>query len=172
MLCEKCISKKRLIYKYQVWSVLKENTFLFITVITLYSSIKNYYHLANVAAVNWKYRHISKMLTERPRKENRTVASAISSDEPGLSTNDGKSLLPLPSTTRKHGTRSKRRTRHRYLIRSGCVFVSMIFSFFFFSPRSPLYSYGPDNQSPAHDGNFNRKLLQTSPTTDAPARNA
>lgn len=112
------------------------------------------------------------MLTERPRKENRTVASAISSDETGLSTNDGKSLLPSPNTTRKHGIRSKRRTRHRYLIRSGCVFVSMIFSFFFFSPRSPLYSYGPDNQSPAHDGNFNRKLLQTSPTTDAPAKNA
>ena len=101
------------------------------------------------------------MLTERPRKENKAVTSVISSDEPGLGMGDRKSLLPSPTTTRKHGTHFKRRTRQRYLIRFGCVFVSMIFSFFFFSPRSPLYAYGPDNQSPEHEGNFNRKLLQT-----------
>ena len=113
------------------------------------------------------------MLTERPGKENRTIATAVASDEPGLCTSDGMSLLPSPNTTRKHGIHFKRRTRHRYLIRSGCVLVSMIFSFFFFSPRSPLYAYGPDNQSPAHDGNFNRKLLQTSEsTTVQPKTNA
>ena len=100
------------------------------------------------------------------RKEKKTISTDTGRDTPELGMEERNSLLPAPSVTRRHGLHFRRRTRGRYVIRSGFVLLSMALSFLFFSPRSPLYANDQDNHSP-HEGNLNRKLLQSTEAATA-----
>ena len=102
------------------------------------------------------------------RKEKRTILTDTGRDTPELGMGEKNSLLPAPSVTRRPGSHFRRRTPGRYAIRTGFVLLSMSLSFLFISPRSPLYANDQDNHSP-HEGNLNRKLLQS--TEDATATN-
>jgi hypothetical protein len=98
------------------------------------------------------------------RKEKRTILTDTGRDTPELGMGEKNSLLPAPSVTRRPGSHFRRRTPGRYAIRTGFVLLSMSLSFLFISPRSPLYANDQDNHSP-HEGNLNRKLLQTEDVT-------
>ena len=99
------------------------------------------------------------------RKEKNTESVCDSS---ALGVKQMESILPAPNIARKLGPSFKRKTKRRYLIRSGFVLVSLVFSFMIFSPSSPLYSNDHDNHrlqgepksSISFAGKLNRRLLQ------------
>lgn len=110
------------------------------------------------------------------RKEKNNVPVSNVSDNSGLGVGEMKSLLPAPNITRKFGPNFRRKTKHRYLIRSGFVLVTMVFSFVVLSPSSPLYSNnndnhrhedGPESSIPLA-GKLSRRLLNTELSTEAP----
>jgi hypothetical protein len=99
------------------------------------------------------------------RSDENIVPFSVGGGASTLNMRERKALLPTPCVSRRPGAHFKRRRRN-YLARSGFVFLSMVFTFFVFSPRSPFYANEVDNQSP-HAGALHRKLLQTAETTPA-----
>ena len=97
------------------------------------------------------------------RKDKKTLPADVVTPQLGMG--EKNSLLPTPSVTRRSNSHFRRRTKGRYLLRSGFVLLSMALSFLFLSPRSPLYANVQDNQSP-HEGILNRKLLAAETTEE------
>ena len=99
---------------------------------------------------------------------NRGSVLAESSSSSRLNNRTMEPLLPTPNITRtRQGLNFNRRMRSRFLVCSGFVLLTMIFSYLLFSPSTRLYlndnhgqGFNAELSASSQTGEIHRKLLQ------------